>query len=64
LKIYFDCGDQDSYGFDSGARSLDSLLNKRKVAHEFHIYPGGHDWPYFAEHLPKSLMFISKAFKL
>jgi S-formylglutathione hydrolase FrmB len=64
LKIYFDCGDQDGYGFDSGARSLDALLTKGKVAHEFHIYPGGHDWPYFAEHLPQSLIFISKAFKL
>lgn len=63
LQIYFDCGDQDSYGFDAGARSLDALLTKRKVAHEFHIYPGGHDWPYFAAHLPASLQFVSKAFK-
>ena len=62
LKIYFDCGDQDSYGFDAGARSLDALLTKRKVAHEFHIYPGGHDWPYFAAHLPASLQFVSQAF--
>jgi S-formylglutathione hydrolase FrmB len=63
LKIYFDCGDQDSYGFDAGARALDALLTKRKVAHEFHIYPGGHDWPYFAAHLPASLEFVSKQFK-
>jgi S-formylglutathione hydrolase FrmB len=61
LKIYFDCGDQDSYGFDAGARDLDALLTKRKVAHEFHIYPGSHDWNYFAAHLPASLEFISKA---
>lgn len=63
LKIYFDCGDQDSYGFDAGARALDALLTKRKVPHEFHIYPGGHDWPYFAAHLPASLEFVSKALK-
>ena len=62
LKIYFDCGDQDSYGFDAGARALDTLLTKRKVAHEFHIYPGGHDWQYFAAHLPASLQFVSQAF--
>jgi S-formylglutathione hydrolase FrmB len=61
LKIYFDCGDQDSYGFDAGARDLDALLTKRKVAHEFHIYRGGHDWNYFAAHLPASLEFVSKA---
>jgi S-formylglutathione hydrolase FrmB len=63
LKIYFDCGDQDSYGFDSGARALDALLTKRKVPHEFHIYPGSHNWQYFAEHLPASLEFISTALK-
>ena len=63
LKIYFDCGDQDGYGFDSGARALDALLTKRGVAHEFHIYPGGHDWQYFSEHLPASFEFVSKAFK-
>ena len=61
LKIYFDCGDQDSYGFDSGAHALDALLTRRKVAHEFHIYPGSHNWQYFAEHLPASLEFVSKA---
>jgi S-formylglutathione hydrolase FrmB len=59
MKIYFDCGDQDAYGFDSGARSLDALLKQRKIPHESHIYPGGHDWPYFAAHLPASLQFIS-----
>jgi S-formylglutathione hydrolase FrmB len=63
LKIYFDCGDQDSYGFDTGARALDALLTRRKVTHEFHIYPGSHDWQYFAEHLPASLEFVSKQFK-
>lgn len=60
LKIYFDCGDQDSYGFDTGARSLDALLTKRKVPHEFHLYRGGHDWSYFAAHLPQSFQFVSK----
>jgi S-formylglutathione hydrolase FrmB len=61
MKIYFDCGDQDSYGFDAGARDLDALLTKRRVAHEFHIYPGAHDWNYFAAHLPASLEFVSKS---
>jgi S-formylglutathione hydrolase FrmB len=63
LKIYFDCGDQDQFGFDAGARALDRLLTARKVPHEFHIYPGGHDWQYFAEHLPASLEFDSKALR-
>jgi S-formylglutathione hydrolase FrmB len=62
LKIYFDCGDQDDFGFDSGATALDKVLTSRRVAHEFHIYPGRHDAGYFAEHLPASLLFASRAF--
>lgn len=61
LKIYFDCGDRDDYGFEAGARSLDKLLTKRKVVHEAHIYPGNHGWGYFAAHLDESLEFQSKA---
>jgi putative tributyrin esterase len=63
LKIYFDCGDQDDYGFDQGARQLDSLLTSLNVTHEFHIYPGGHDWMYVAQHFPESLEFQSRALK-
>jgi S-formylglutathione hydrolase FrmB len=61
LKTYFDCGDQDDYGFDSGATALDKLLTARHIAHEFHLYPGRHDPSYFGEHLPASLIFASRA---
>jgi S-formylglutathione hydrolase FrmB len=64
LKIYFDCGDHDMYGFDAGARQLDRLLTERHVAHEAHIYPGGHNWQYVSEHLDQSLAFQSRAFGL
>ena len=62
LKIYFDCGDQDDYGFDAGAASLDKVLNSRHIPHEYHLYPGRHDPAYFGEHLPASLAFASRAF--
>lgn len=62
LKIYFDCGDQDDYGFEAGAAALDKILTARKIAHEFHIYPGHHDPGYFAAHLPASLAFHSRLF--
>jgi len=62
LRIYFDCGDQDDYGFEEGAKALDRILTSRKIPHEVHIYPGRHDWQYFAEHLPESLQFQSRAF--
>ena len=62
LKIYFDCGDQDDFGFESGAATLDRVLTSRKIPHEFHLYPGRHDWQYFATHLPESLQFHSRLF--
>jgi S-formylglutathione hydrolase FrmB len=62
LKIYFDCGDEDDFGFDSGAAILDKVLISRHIAHEFHIYPGRHDAAYFASHLPASLTFHSRLF--
>jgi S-formylglutathione hydrolase FrmB len=63
LKIYFDCGDQDDFGFTAGARSLDRILNERGVPHEYHIYPGHHDWQYVAAHFPEVLQFVWRAVK-
>ncbi|MGC1416602.1 MAG: alpha/beta hydrolase-fold protein [Candidatus Acidiferrum sp.] len=63
LKIYFDCGSEDDYGFDAGAQALDKLLTLRRIPHEFHLYPGGHDWTYFAAHLPALLQFEFRAFQ-
>ena len=62
LHIYFDCGDQDDYGFEVGATALDKILTSRHIAHEFHLYPGHHDYEYFAYHLPASLKFASSLF--
>jgi S-formylglutathione hydrolase FrmB len=62
LKIYFDCGTDDSYGFNRGAQAFHDLLAARKIPHEFHLYPGSHDWTYFATHLPASLEFHSRTF--
>ena len=62
LRIYFDCGSEDDYGFDAGAVALDKVLSSRKIPHEFHLYPGRHDWSYFASHLEASLSFHSALF--
>ncbi len=64
LKIYFDCGAEDGYGFDAGARALNALLKSRGIPHEAHIYPGGHTWEYVAQHFPASIAFHSHAFGL
>lgn len=62
LKIYFDCGTEDNYGFNVGAQAFHELLASRHIPHEFHLYPGSHDWSYFAQHVPASLEFQSDAF--
>ena len=62
LKIYFDCGDEDDSGFNSGAAALDKVFTSRRISHEFHIYHGRHDATYFAKHLPASMAFHSRFF--
>jgi S-formylglutathione hydrolase FrmB len=64
LKIYFDCGSEDDFGFNVGAQKFHDLLASRKIPHEFHIYPGGHNQEYVAEHLGALLQFESHAFGL
>jgi len=64
LKVYFDCGTEDDFGFNVGAQQFHELLDKRGIPNTFHLYPGGHTWIYFAQHLPDSLEFESKAFGL
>jgi S-formylglutathione hydrolase FrmB len=64
LRIYFDCGDQDQYGFEAGARALHDLLESLGVSHEYRIDPGGHDPFYLGEHLPITFEFHSRAFGL
>ena len=61
LRIYFDCGLSDDYGFDAGTQRLHQLLEQKKIPHEFHLYPGGHNWQYVAEHFDESLAFHSRA---
>ena len=63
LKIYFDCGSEDHYGFDRGARALHGELDTLKVKHEFHIYPGGHGVEYYLTHVTASIEFHSRAFE-
>lgn len=64
LKIYFDCGTEDDFGFNVGAQQFHDLLSSRGIPHTFHLYPGSHNWVYFATHFPESLEFESKAFGL
>jgi S-formylglutathione hydrolase FrmB len=62
LKLYFDCGDQDRYGFEVGAKLLDQILTSKGFPHEFALRPGGHGWSYLNQYMPYSLEFHWKAF--
>ncbi len=62
LAIYFNCGDQDGYGFDKGAEAMDRELKAEHVPHEFHLYPGDHSLPFFLSHLGETMEFHWRAF--
>ncbi len=63
LKIYFDCGDQDRYGFEEGAKLLDTALTQKGFPHEFALRPGGHGWTYLNQYMKYSLLFHWRCFK-
>ena len=62
LKIYFDCGTEDEYGFYGGHQVLDDLLTKAKYPHTAGLYPGDHGWDYAKRHTQQSLLFHWNAF--
>jgi S-formylglutathione hydrolase FrmB len=57
MKIYFNAGNNDDYGFEQGAQQLDQLLKSRGVPHEFHIYPGRHGAQFVIRYFPDMLQF-------
>ncbi|MGC2060589.1 MAG: alpha/beta hydrolase family protein [Candidatus Sulfotelmatobacter sp.] len=64
LTIYFNCGQDDNYGFEKGAAALHDELQKLGVKHEYHLYPGDHSFTYFLAHFTEVMEFHSRAFGL
>lgn len=62
LAIYFNCGEDDDYGFEKGAEALDRELRREGIKHEFHLYPGSHSATYFLSHLGETMEFHSRVF--
>jgi S-formylglutathione hydrolase FrmB len=62
MKIYFDCGTEDSYGFYRGANELHETLDSLKIPHEFHLYQGGHSVSYLLSHREASFEFHWREF--
>jgi S-formylglutathione hydrolase FrmB len=64
LAIYFNCGEDDNYGFEKGAAALHEQLQKEGVRHEYRPYPGDHSLSYFMAHFTEVMEFHSQAFGL
>lgn len=64
LAIYFNCGQDDNYGFEKGAAALDEELRKEHIKHEYRAYPGDHSLSYFLGHFAEVMEFHSRAFGL
>lgn len=62
LAIYFNCGEQDDFGFEDGAAALHQQLQKAGVKHEYHLYPGDHSLTYFLSHMGEVMEFHSRIF--
>ncbi len=53
--LRFDCGTEDSLIEEN--RSLHRELTRLQIAHTYEEFPGGHDWPYWTEHVRQTLAF-------
>ncbi len=62
LSIYFNCGRDDEFGFETGAAELHRQLQAEGIQHEYHLYPGNHGAEYFLAHLGEVLQFHSRVF--
>ena len=53
--LRFDCGTDDP--LIEANRELHRALTRMDVRHEYQEFPGGHDWPYWTEHVRQTLAF-------
>ncbi len=54
--LRFDCGTEDE--LISGNRKLHEQLLAASIDHVYEEFPGGHEWPYWEEHLADTLRFF------
>jgi putative tributyrin esterase len=58
----FDCGSEDIL-IDAN-RQLHRDLMEQGIAHLYEEFPGGHEWPYWEQHLEDSLKFFNECIKI
>jgi enterochelin esterase-like enzyme len=59
LKFRFDCGKEDL--LVERNRRLHQKLKSAGVSHVYEEYSGSHEWPYWEEHIAKTLLFFDQA---
>jgi enterochelin esterase-like enzyme len=69
LRIYLDAGQQDGE-FLTSTREFHQRLKQLGIAHQFHVFPGGHGivgsdtgWNYWHKHLSDSLGYVGQQFQ-
>jgi len=58
-KLRFDCGVSDP--LIEGNRSLHRTLSAERIEHVYEEFTGGHEWPYWREHVARTLRFADRA---
>lgn len=61
-KLLLDCGTEDHLLGDS--RAVHEKLARLNIPHQYHEYPGDHDWNYWDAHIREALAFHAKALHL
>lgn len=56
--IQFSCGTDDLLLEPN--RTLHQALAEHSIPHQYAEYPGGHEWPYWEEHLTDALLFFNR----
>jgi len=54
--LRFDCGIDDP--LRAANQALDLELTRRGIPHEYHEFPGGHEWSYWVTHVSDTLIFF------
>lgn len=54
--LRFDCGQDDDLVNSNIALHHD--LTELNIPHQFEVFPGGHSWPYWNEHIKNTLLFF------
>lgn len=58
-RLRFDCGVSDP--LIQGNRALHRALEAEGIAHVYEEFAGGHEWPYWQEHVAGTLRFANRA---